>query len=208
MGKKDKRVDTYIANARPFAKPILNHLRQLVHKACPEVTETIKWGMPSFEYKGVFCGMASFKQHAVFGFWKHALLKDPKGYLKERSSQGGDAMGNLGRITSLKDLPPDSVIIDFVLQARKLNDDGTKLPAKPKKPKAELVVPSWFTRALGANKKAKENFEKFSYYNKREYVMWLTEAKTEDTRNARLETAIDWISEGKPRNWKYMKKYA
>src|SRR5438067_996661 len=138
MGKKDKRVDDYIAKSADFAKPILNHLRELVHKAVPEVEETIKWGFPSFDYKGPFCSMASFRQHAVFGFWKHVLINDPKGYLKERSVDGGEAMGSMGRITSLKDLLPDKVILDLIKQAKKLNDEGIKLPAKKKPEKKEL----------------------------------------------------------------------
>src|ERR1041385_5014344 len=135
MGTKDRRVDAYIAKSQPFAKPILNHLRKLVHQGCPEVQETIKWGFASFDYKGPFCSMAAFKQHCVFGFWKSSLMKDPDGYLQERSARGGDAMGNFGRLTSLKDLPPDKVIIDLIRQAKKLNDDGVKLPARAKKEK-------------------------------------------------------------------------
>src|SRR4051812_22718480 len=100
---KDKRVDAYIEKAQPFAKPILKHLRSLVHTANPDVIENIKWGFPAFDYKGTYCSMASFKEHVVFGFWKASLLKDPKGYLGLRSNQGGEAMGHLGRITSVKD---------------------------------------------------------------------------------------------------------
>lgn len=203
--KKDLRVDTYIEKAQPFAQPILKHLRKLVHKACPEVEETIKWGMPSFECKGPLCGIASFKQHAILGFWKTALLKDPKGYLQEHKAKGGDAMGNLGRITSLKNLPPDEVIIDFVRQAKKLNDDGTKLPPKPKKEQVEMPVPEYFATALKKNKKAQATFSTFSSSQRKEYVEWVTEAKTEATREKRLATSIEWMAEGKRRNWKYEK---
>ena len=206
MGKKNPRVDAYIAKAQPFAKPILNHLRKLVHGACSGIEETIKWGMPSFEYKGPFCGMAAFKQHAVFGFWKSKLLKDPHNLLGERFVHGGEAMGNLGRITSLKDLPPDGAIIGFVKQAKKLNDEGIKLPPRIKKAKKELVTPDYFMAALKKNKKAFATFESFSYSNKKEYVEWTTEAKTEETRAKRLETAIEWMAEGKVRNWKYIRK--
>ncbi|MCX6275165.1 MAG: DUF1801 domain-containing protein [Bacteroidetes bacterium] len=121
MPPKDKRIDAYISKAQPFAQPVLKKLRTLVHKACPEVTETIKWGMPAFEYMGPLLGFAAFKQHCVAGFWKHKLLKDPKGYLGERKNQGGEAMGNLGRMASVKDLPPDRAIIGFIKQAVKLN---------------------------------------------------------------------------------------
>jgi hypothetical protein len=126
----DKRVDEYIAKAQPFAQPILKHLRQLIHKANPEVVETIKWGMPAFDYKGPYFGFGSFKQHCVGSFWKSKLLKDPKKYLRERKNNGGEAMGHLGRITTLKDLPPDKVLIDFFRQAKKLNDDGVKIERK------------------------------------------------------------------------------
>lgn len=205
MGKKDKRVDDYISNAQPFAKPVLKKLRELIHKGNPEVEETIKWGMPSFNYKGPFCSFASFKEHAVFGFWKYQLIKDPKGYLQDYRNKGGDAMGNLGRITSLKDLPPDKIIIDFMKQAKKLNDDGVKLPSRPKKLKKELVIPKYFKDALKKNKTAFETFNDFSYSHKKEYVEWISEAKTEETRNKRIATALEWMTDGKPRNWKYMK---
>lgn len=205
MGKKDPRIDAYIAKAQPFAQPILKRLRALVHRGCPEVEETIKWGMPSFEYKGPLCGMAAFKQHAVFGFWKHKLLNDPKGYLEERHAQGGSAMGNLGRITSVKDLPPDSIILDFIRQAKKLNDEGVKLARPKPTEKKPLRIPSYFMAALKKNNKALATFESFSYSNKKDYVEWVTEAKTEETRTRRLATAVEWIAKGKVRNWKYIK---
>jgi len=204
--KKDSRIDAYIAKAQPFAQPILKHLRELIHKGNPNVEEKIKWGMPSFDYKGPFCSMAAFKQHAVFGFWKSKLLKDEKKYLGDRFNAGGEAMGNLGRITSLKDLPPDKAIIDFVKQATKLNDEGVKLPVAPKKEKEKLVVPAYFLKEIKKNKKAFSFYEEFSPSKKREYVEWITGAKTEETRDKRMATSIEWIGEGKSLNWKYETK--
>lgn len=206
MPTKDKRIDAYIAKAQPFSQPIMVKLRAIVHKACPDVTETIKWGMPSFEYKGPMFGFAAFKQHCVAGFWKHKLIKDPKGYLGERSNQGGEAMGNLGRMTSTKDLPPDKVMIDFVKQAVKLNEEGIKVPKKKPATKKTLTIPAELKSALASNKKAQLTFENFSPSQKREYTEWISEAKTEDTKNKRLETAVDWMAEGKQRHWKYQKK--
>jgi uncharacterized protein YdeI (YjbR/CyaY-like superfamily) len=206
MGKRSPRVDEYIAKSADFAKPILEHLRELVHKACPEVEETIKWGMPSFDYKGPFCSMASFKQHAVFGFWKGSLLKDPKKYMQPRSSDGGDAMGFFGRMMSVKDIPPNKVMLDFIKQAKKLNDDGVKLPPRVKTTMKEIVVPAYFSKALKSNKKALATFNAFSPSNKKEYLTWVIEAKTETTREKRLKTALEWMAEGKIRNWKYVKK--
>lgn len=205
MGKKDKQIDAYISKAQPFAQPILIKLRKLIHKGNPEVVETIKWGMPSFDYKGPFCSFAAFKQHAVFGFWKYKLIKDPKGYLGEIFNKGGESMGNLGRMTGIKDLPPDKAIIDFIKQAKKLNDDGIKLPPRAVKPKKELRVPDYFINALRKNKKSLDVFDNFSPSCKREYVEWITEAKTDETRNSRMKLAIEWMSEGKRRNWKYEK---
>jgi uncharacterized protein YdeI (YjbR/CyaY-like superfamily) len=199
MGKKDPRVDAYIAKSADFAKPILNHLRELVHEACPEVEEEWKWSFPHFTYKGMFCSMASFKEHCAFGFWKSSLIVDKNGQGLEK------AMGQFGRITKLSDLPSKKVMIEYVKLAKKLNDDGVKAPtrAKPKTPR-ELVVPGDLAKALKQNKAAQATFDKFSPSNKREYVDWITEAKTEATRLRRLETAIEWLAEGKTRNWKYM----
>lgn len=202
----DKRIDDYISQSAEFAKPVLEHLRHLVHQANPDVKETIKWGFASFDYKGPLCSMASFRQHCVFGFWKAKLLHDPEGYLSERSNQGGDAMGNLGRITSLNDLPPDEVMIDFIREASHLNDDKIKLPAAPKKDKGELVIPDALMEGFKKNVAAQATFDKFSNTNKREYIDWINEAKTTETRDRRLETALEWMAEGKIRNWKYVRK--
>jgi uncharacterized protein YdeI (YjbR/CyaY-like superfamily) len=203
MPAYDPRIDAYIDKSAPFAQPILTHLRELVHQACPDVEETMKWSMPHFDYKGVMCSMASFKQHCSFSFWKAFLLKDPKGFIKERAAQGGEGMGHLGRITSLKDLPPDKALIDLIKQAKKINDEGLKLPPKEKKAPKELETPDYFLKELKRNKSAFAVFENFSLSQKKEYVQWITEAKTEDTRNKRMATAIEWIGEGKKRNWKY-----
>ena len=206
MGTKDKRIDAYIAKSADFAKPILNHIRSLVHKACPDVEETMKWSFPHFDYKGeMMCSMAAFKQHCAFGFWKASLMKDP---VLMQNAKSETAMGHLGRITSLKDIPPDKKMIDFIKEAMKLNDAGVKI-IKPKTvAKKELVIPEYFTDAVMKNKKAWATFEKFSPSNKKEYVEWITGAKTDETRNSRLKQAIEWMAEGKPRNWKYMKEYS
>ncbi len=204
MGKKDPRIDAYIAKSQEFAKPILEHFRGLVHKACPDVEEKIKWGFASFDYKGPFCTMAAFKQHCAIGFWKAALMKDLK---LIQNAKAETAMGHLGKITSLKDLPADKVLISYLKEAAKLNDDGIKLPVKSKpKEKKELVVPDYFLKLLKKNKAAFETFNNFSYSHKKEYVEWITEAKTDETRNKRMATSIEWLKEGKPRNWKYMNR--
>ena len=202
MGKKDKRVDAYIAKAAEFAKPILNHLRELVHKACPEVEETIKWAFASFDYKGPFCSMAAFKAHCAFGFWKAALMEDAD---KLKGNQQ-NAMGHAGKIKSLSDFPPDKILISWIKEAAKLNDDGIKLPPRKKIEKKDLVIPDYFIKALSKNKKAQQAFEDFSPSHKREYTQWITEAKTVETRNRRMDTAIEWIITGKGRNWKYERK--
>src|SRR5258705_7484639 len=204
---KDKRVDAYITKAQPFAQPIMKKMRELIHKANPDVQETIKWGMPSFDYKGPYFSFAAFKQDLAAGFWKYKLIKDSKGYLGDNAMQGGEAMGNMGRMNSVKDLPPDSVMIDFFKQAKKLNDEGVKQERPKPKPKKEILIPKEFAAALSKNKKAKQVYENFSPSQKYEYLQWITEAKTDETRDKRIETAAEWISEGKPRNWKYMKKY-
>lgn len=204
MGKKDPRVDAYIAKSQEFAKPILEHFRELVHKATPDVKETIKWGMPAFDYKGPLCMSPSFKQHCAIVFWKAPLMKDQTLMANAKSES---AMGHLRKIKSLKDLPKDKVLISYLKEAAKLNADGVKLPAKSKsKEKKELIVPMYFIKLLKKNKNAEKTFNGFSYSKKNEYVEWISEAKTEKTRNKRITTSLEWLAEGRSRNWKYLKR--
>jgi uncharacterized protein YdeI (YjbR/CyaY-like superfamily) len=199
MVLRDDRVDAYIAKSPEFARPILTHLREIVHAACPDVEETMKWSRPHFVYKGMLCGMSAFKEHCAFGFWKSSLILDEKGECVDKAS------GHFGRITAVADLPSKKILTGYIKEAMKLNEAGVKPPvrAKPKSP-SEVVVPEDLESALLKNKKAMAGFEKFPPSHKREYIAWITEAKTEATRTRRLETAIEWMAEGKPRNWKYM----
>ena len=201
MAKKDPRVDACIAKSAAFAQPILKHIRKLVHFGCPEVEETIKWQFPSFMYKGMLCGMAAFKNHCTFGFWKHELI-----FGKEKLAANGEerGMGQFGRITSLSDLPKDVVLLGYIKEAVRLNDEGIKAPSRAKPKKKALIVPDYFMKELKKNTKALAVFEGFSYSHKKEYVEWLTEAKTDETRNRRLATTLEWLAQGKSRNWKYM----
>jgi uncharacterized protein YdeI (YjbR/CyaY-like superfamily) len=199
MASRDSRIDAYIAKAASFAQPILRHIRKLVHQGCPEVEETMKWSMPHFEYHGIMFGMAAFKGHCSIGFWKGELIMG-----KPAGSDGG--IGHFGRVTSLKDLPSDRQFIEYVRKAAEVNRQGVKKPAdlKPKSARQELTIPEYFRAALRRNKKATATFNGFSYTNKKEYLDWITEAKREETRSKRLQTAIAWMAQGKPRNWKYL----
>jgi len=197
---KDKRIDAYIAKSKDFAKPILTRIRKVVHEACPDVVETVKWGMPHFDYKGMMCGMASFNEHCTFGFWKAKLMND---YDKKFETIGETAMGHFGRITSMKDLPSDAIIKKYVKEACRLNDEGLTVSRPAPKAKTPLKVPAYFKAALAKNKMAQMHFDEFSYSKKKDYVEWITEAKTEETRNKRMATSIEWLTEGKGRNWKY-----
>jgi len=204
MGKKDAGVDAYIEQSAAFAKPILKRIRNAVHAGCPEVEETLKWSFPHFQYKGILCSMASFKAHCAFGFWKGSLLEKQ---LAETTREKEPAMGHFGRLTSVQDLPDERALIRLVKEAMKLNDLGVKNPArsKPKRDRA-LDVPAYFLEALKKSKKAWTTFEGFSTSHRREYVEWVSEAKGEETRRRRMDTAIAWMSEGKVRNWKYVRK--
>ncbi len=195
MGKKDPRVDAYIAKSAEFAKPILRHLRETVHKGCPGVEETMKWSFPHFLHEGMLCSMASFKSHCAFGFWKGKLIVP----------ENPEAMGQFGRITALSDLPGDSVLVGYVREAVRLNETGGKVQRKPREPKKTLPTPPDLKAALKKNAKARTTFEGFSPSRKREYVEWITGARAEKTRKKRLAIAVEWMAEGKPRNWKYMR---
>lgn len=204
MATKDERIDAYITASQPFARPILKHLRSLVHKACPEVHETIKWGFPHFEYGGkILCSMASFKEHCAFGFRLGVMMSDPKGILKQVGSNSG--MGHFGKISSLDDLPSEKTIIQYIKEAMTLTDEGVSKPKVNNSGSKELEMPDYFVASLKKDKQAHSNFEKFSYSKKKDYVEWITEAKTEATRKKRMDLALEWLREGKGRNWKYEK---
>ena len=199
MPTTDPRVDAYIAKSAEFARPILTRLRKAVHKGCPDVVETIKWGMPSFEHHGILCGMAAFKEHCTFGFWNRAL---------EIASPGAKtAMGQFGRITSGSDLPKDSLLVGYVREAARLNETGQKV-GPVRKARAPLPVPKALTAALKKKPAALKKFEEFSPSQRRDYSEWISEAKTDATRDKRLATALEWIGQGKPRMWKYMRAKA
>jgi uncharacterized protein YdeI (YjbR/CyaY-like superfamily) len=198
MGKRDPRIDAYIAKAAPFAKPILENLRAAVHSTCPDCEETLKWSMPSFTYAGgILCTMASFKEHATFGFWKGSLVVDPG------TNRTTEAMGQFGRITSVKDLPPRAKLAGYIRQAMKLNEEGVTVKRKVAAPSAPLAVPADLKAALARSARAKKAFEQFPPSHRREYVEWITEAKREETRKRRVATAVEWMAAGKSMNWKY-----
>jgi len=196
--KTDPRIDAYIERQAAFARPILEHLRETVHAACPDCEETLKWSMPYFLYKGeMLAGMAAFKQHATFGFWRGSQVV------------GGDqeekkGMGQFGRITTIADLPPRPELEALVKKAMALIEQGVK-PSREKQQKAPLAVPDDLRSALDRNPSADATFASFPPGCQREYVEWITEAKREETRAKRLAEAVEWMAEGKRRNWKYEK---
>ena len=200
MGTRDKRVDAYIAKAGDFARPILTELREIIHDTCPDVQETIKWSAPFYDYHGTMCMTPAFKQHCKLGFWNSRLVYD------EAARKAG-LHEKLDRIESVKGLPPKKVIAGFIRKAMELNEQGVKSPtrSKDRPPRAEIAMPKEFKSALGKNKKAKSTYDAFAPSHRREYLQWITEAKTEATRDRRIEQAVEWIAEGKQRNWKYQR---
>ena len=201
MGSRDPRVDAYIEKSADFARPILAHIREIVHDACPEAEETLKWGFPHFTYKGILCSMASFKGHCALNFWKG---KEVLG--GEVASEEG--MGQFGRLTSVKDLPSKRALAGYVKKAKALNDAGTPGPISQRarsRGRGEAEVPEDLLAALKKDKKARATFEGFPPGQRREYVDWINEAKRPETRAKRLATTLEWLAEGKKRNWKYEK---
>ncbi|HAB16005.1 MAG TPA: hypothetical protein DCE44_06110 [Verrucomicrobiales bacterium] len=200
--KSDPRIDTYIAKAAPFARPILKRLRQLVRDACPEAEETMRWSRPAFVLDGkLLCGMAAFKAHCNFGFWHHRM----DSILGQDARRDPAAAGLTGRITRSDDLPDDQTVMRYVRTAARLNASGA--PARPRlarRSRKELAVPADLAAALQKDRAATAAFTKFSPSHRREYIEWITEAKREETRQKRLATSLQWLAEGKPRHWKYM----
>jgi uncharacterized protein YdeI (YjbR/CyaY-like superfamily) len=202
----DPKVDAYIAKARPFAQPILNHLRKLVHKGCPGVEEAIKWSMPFFVYRGAILGnMAAFKEHCSFGFWGQEI----GAVLRQAGVVQDGGMGTLGRITTVKDLPSEKEMLGWIREAAGFIDRGeytSPIAARNRVVKAAKPAPRTspeFAAALKKSRKAAAVFEAFSPSCKREYVEWIADAKREETREKRIAQAVEWIAEGKQRNWKH-----
>ena len=197
MASHDPRIDAYIASAAPFAQPILGRIRAQVHEAVPGVEETIKWGAPSFVHAGgIVCIMAAFKAHAALNFWKHKLLFD---------SVPDEGMGSFGKLRTVADLPPKKTFVALVRKAAALNEQGVKPPAARRNgPRPAAVVPDELAAALKRDKAAAKHFAAFPPGQQRDYIEWISEAKREQTRQRRLAQALEWIAEGKPRNWKYL----
>jgi len=193
---KNPKIDEYIASSAEFAQPILVKLRALVHQVHPGIEETIKWGMPNFGYKGLLFNMAAFKSHCSFVFWKEQLIKG--------LDSGSEGLGSFGKITSLTDLPSDTILLMLMKEAVELNKQGIKVP-KVVKQKKELTIPGYLLDILNDNEKAEEVFNNFSYSNKKDYVDWIVEAKREVTREKRIVQMLEWLEEGKTRHWKYKK---
>ena len=194
---RDPRIDAYIERQADFARPILEHLRAAVHSACPEAEETMKWSMPHFTYKGqILAGMAAFKAHATFGFWRG------KEVLGETGAER-DAMGQFGRLTSLDDLPPADVLESLIRKAAAVAESGPKPRPPAKHPKPPVETPDDLSAALDENAAARATFEAFPQSCRREYVEWVVEAKRPETRAKRIAQAVEWMAEGKRRNWKY-----
>jgi hypothetical protein len=196
---RDKRIDAYIEKSAPFAQPILKHLRAVVHETCPDVVETLKWSSPHFEYKGPFCGMAAFKEHAVFGFWKHELVVG-------EDSKAKEAMGSFGCLRTLADLPSKKALATSIRKAMKLNDDGVKVLRRKTRPKQPVAMHPELKAALAKSRKAQATFDAFPPSGKGEYLEWVADAKSDDTRARRIAQAVEWMAEGKRRNWKYEKR--
>lgn len=203
MEKHSVKVDEYIEKSPDFAKPILDYLREIIHEACPDAEEAIKWKFPTFMYKGkILCSITAFKQYCSLGFWLHQEMKT----LQEiETNTEKSSMFSLGKITRLEDLPSQPQLKRAIKEAMELTDIGVTMKKAPSS-RIEMEIPDYFQSALDAQPKAKEIFEKASISFRKEYIAWLTEAKTEATRNKRLEQSLEWIAEGKGRNWKYQKK--
>lgn len=198
MAHRDPRVDAYIERAAEFAQPILRHFREVVHEAAPQIEETLKWGVPHFEYEGIVCNMAAFKRHCAIGFWKGEFI------VPEQDSADHEAWGQLVRITSLEDLPPDPVLAEYVREGVSLNEEGVPAP-RSRRARQPVDVPDALRDALDRDPRARAAFDAFSPSQRREYSEWIAEAKRDETRARRVAQAVEWIAEGKPRNWKYMR---
>lgn len=205
LANTDAKVTEYIENSAEFARPILTHLREQIHEHCPDVVESIKWGIPHFDYKSDFmCVLAAAGKHCSLTFIKSEFMTDPR-FAGGKKVKAGERF--MSRITSLSDLPSDGELAGFVREAMDLNDRGVKLDktAKAAPNRSPVETPAFFLEALSRNAVAEQVFENQSTSFRKEYVVWLESAKTDATRQRRTDEAVEWIAEGKRRFWKYEK---
>jgi len=203
MSKFNPQFDEYIKKSADFAKPIMEYLRQIIHETCPEVEEIIKWGNPHFDYKDdMMCILAGYKNHCSFSLYKAELMSDTKII---ESVKAGQKMGYMDKLKSLSDLPAKETLVAYIKEAMVLNENGVK-KAKPVSEKPKVIeVPDYFSEKLATNPLAKEVFESKSPSFRKDYLVWITDAKTEATRQKRMEQSLEWIAEGKGRFWQYEK---
>jgi uncharacterized protein YdeI (YjbR/CyaY-like superfamily) len=204
MSKLNSKVSEYIAKSADFARPILNHLRALIHSTCPDAEEDIKWGTPHYGYKGDhLCMMAGFKNHCSFSLYKAEMMKDKA---IQESVKAGKKFGYMDKIKSIDELPAEKVLAAYIKEAMVINESGIKkVRPESDQPKKVFVVPDYFEKALKANAKANRVFNEKSDSFRKEYIVWIAGAKTEDTRQKRIEQSLEWIAEGKGRFWQYEK---
>lgn len=202
-GARNPAVDAYVARAPEFARPILEKIRAAFHAGCPALEEKIKWGVPSFEYKGMLGGMAAFQRHVAFGFWKSRLMKDFEAVVGRAA--GASLMR--ARVASPADLPPRRVLVAMVKEAKRLNEEGIKEPKLARaKGRIRVTVPADLRNTLARHPKARAFFTGLAPSHRREYVEWITEAKRPETRAKRIVTTLEWLVAGKRRNWKYERR--
>ena len=193
---RDPRIDAYLARVQPFARPILEHVRERVHTVVPDVEETLKWSMPAYTRNGaILLITAAFKSHVALNFWRGQEMRG--------DAAKDDAMGQFGKITSLGDLPANAELDALMAEATRLAT-APKAPRKVKhEPKPPAEVHPEFAAALAANPKAKTALDGFAPSARRDYLDWIADAKQDATRAKRIATAVEWLAEGKKRHWKY-----
>jgi len=200
MARLDRRVDAKFSQAPDFAQPIIQLLRKAIHQACPEVQETLKWGMPAFEYQGLLAIVGIFKSHCSLVLWKHQLLAEK---FPELAEIANPSTGKFGRLTKRSDLPSQAKLNQYLKFAVALNAEGVRVPKRRKATRPVPTLPPEFKAALRRHKVAAQTFEKLSPSCQRDYVNWIADPKREETRAKRIATSIEWLAAGKKRNWKY-----
>lgn len=202
--KKNPKVDEYILNAAVFAQPILNELRAILETAEQELEETIKWGFPCFTYQNkIICSFSAYKNHCVFRFWQGSNLEDTAGIL---AKVGETEMGELSKIKKIEDLPDSEVLAKYIREAIELSQKGSAKKPMTKEKKLTVDLKSFDLPEIFSSFPIQaEKFDSFSPSHRKEYISWIFEAKTEETKVKRIKTMMEWLSEGKSRNWKYEK---
>lgn len=195
MNEASENITAYIEKATPEFKEVMIALRSVLNNPNFDIKEDWKWGAPNFNNEGMICWLAHFRNHVGMNFFKGTLIKDKYNLFTHYREEKGNRQL---KFSDINQIIPEQIEY-YIEEAIKLNQENIKVVKK----EIDTSLPLDLETELNNNPKAKMFFESLAPSYKRDYIEWIEEAKREATRTKRLATTMEWLSEGKKKNWKY-----